>query len=200
METLFAGFTALGTVAVAVLAIWGEGIRSAIAGPRLALSVRERGFRTPKGSGEDKWTAIYYHVEVNNKRSWSPAKAVRVMVIGIAKKRPDGSYMAEPLIAPMQLTWAYPEAHELFPTIAKRTETCDLGYLDQRDVWFILSTYIKPSTFPGRLGRNESMQVILVASAHNGESEPLTVEITWDGTWPETDGDIPKRLVVKEVG
>jgi hypothetical protein len=51
-----------------------------------------------------------------------------LLVVGIAKRRPDGSYLAEPIIAPFQLTWAFPEFHELFPTIA-HSDTCDLGYL-----------------------------------------------------------------------
>ena len=198
IATLAAWFTAIGTLAVAVAAIWGDWIRACIAGPRLTLSLRERGHLTPRTDGGH---AIFYHVAVGNDRSWSPAKAVRLLVVGIAKRRPDGSYLAEPLIAPFQLTWAFPEFHELFPTVADphHPEICDLGYLDERARQFKLSTYIQASTFPGWIASGEAMRVTLVASAHNGQSEPLVVEISWDGVWPENLDEMQKHLVVNEA-
>jgi len=192
--------TAIGTIAVAVMAIWGDWIRTHIAGPKLQLSLRADGFRTPRTDGVKSWNAIFFHLLVSNGRTWSPAEAVRVMVVGIARRRPDGSYIAEPLIAHFQLTWAFPEFHELFPTIAERSETCDLGFLDGPAAQqFRLSTYIKPSTFPGYVARSDAVRVTLVASAHNGQSRPLIVEISWDGTWSEDLQEMEKHLVVKEI-
>jgi len=125
---------------------------------------------------------------------------VRVLVVGLARRRSDSSYIAEPLVSRLQLTWAFPEFHELFPTITDGTETCDLGYLDGSAVeHFRLSTYIAPATFPGYVGRNDALRVTLVASAHNGQSNTLIVEISWDGIWREGEGEMQKHLVVKDV-
>jgi hypothetical protein len=124
LDTSAAWFTAIGTVAVAIVAIWGGWIRTRLAGPQTALALRDgRGDLTRRNDGTRE---IYYHVLVSNRRQWSPAEAVRVLVVGLAKRRPDGSYLAEPLVAPLQLTWAFPTFHELFPTIAD-SDTCDFG-------------------------------------------------------------------------
>jgi len=144
LDTWAAWFTAIGTVAVAVVAIWGDWIRARLAGPQIALALRdERGDLNRRNDGVKE---IYYHLFIANRRLWSPAEAVRVLVVGLAKRRPDGSYLAEPLVAPLQLTWAFPTFHELFPTIAD-SDTCDFGAIDEHSGRFRLSTYITPNNF-----------------------------------------------------
>jgi hypothetical protein len=182
---------AVGPLLVAILAIWGDWVRACLAGPRLTLSLRQDGYLTPRNGGN----AIFYHVEVSNQRIWSPAKAVRVMVVGIEKRRPDGSYFLEPFL-PLQLTWIIPELHEQFPTVTT-PDICDLGYLDQHA--FTLSVYRIPLQFPGSISGNEGIRVTLVARAQNGESRPLVIEISWDGTWVADIHQVQKHMVVKEV-
>lgn len=196
VESSAAAFTAIGTVAVAVVAIWGNWIRARLAGPRIRIALRDaRGDLTARNDGTRE---IYYHLVVRNRRHWSPADAVRVLVVGLAKRRPDGSYLAEPLVAPLQLTWAFPTFHELFPTIAD-SDICDFGAIDEHSGRFRLSTYITPNNFRGYVVAGEAMRVTLVASAHNGKSEPLVVEVSWDGSWsPELD-EMQRHLVIKGV-
>ena len=182
------------------MAIWGDWIRARFAGPKLILSLREGAFVTPRvdRSSGTKWNALYYHLEVSNERTWSPANGVRVLVIGITRRAPDGSYIADPIIADFQLTWAYPEFHELFPTIAAGRERCDLGFLDGPQAnQFKLSTYIQPATLRGYVDRNDSVRVTIVASAHNGRSKPIVVEISWDGTW--RDSEMDRHLMVNDI-
>jgi hypothetical protein len=198
MDTWFAGFTTFGTVAVAVMAIWGDWIRARIAGPRLTLSLRAGGYLTPRTNGTQTWNAIYYHLEVGNERPWSPARSVRVKVEGIAKRRPDGSYFPENVL-PLQLTWIFPELlQDRSPTIASPS-ICDLGYLDQRANRFLLATYEVPFAFAGSISGGEAMRVTLVASADNGESRQVVVEISWDGAWVADIHQVQQHLVVKEV-
>jgi len=194
LRTIFA----IGPLLVAALAIWGEWVRAHIAGPRLTLSLREGGYLTPRTDGISTWNAIFYHLEVGNQRAWSPAKAVQVRVVGIEKRRPDGSYFREQVL-PLQLTWIFPEIQtERYPTITS-PNICDLGCLDEHMMEFRLSTYGTPFIFPGRISANEGMRVTLIASAQNGESRPLVVEISWDGVWLADVHQIQKHLVVKEV-
>jgi hypothetical protein len=190
-------FAAIGTVAVAILAIWGDKVRAVIAGPRLWLSLRDtQGSLTLRINQK---RAIYYHIKVRNERRWSPARSVRILVTGVEKKRPDGTYFPEPLIAPLQLTWAHPEFHELLPTVAT-SDTCDLGFLDEGAARFSLSLYIFPSNFPGFVESGESMRVSIIASGHNYESkQPLILEISWDGKWSSNMDEMQRHLVIKEV-
>ncbi|MGE3473842.1 MAG: hypothetical protein AB7O28_26110 [Vicinamibacterales bacterium] len=193
IETAAAVLTAVGTVAVAILAIWGDKLRAWLAGPKLALSLRDaRGDLTTRADGRK---TIYYHVAVSNDRSWSPAKAVRVLVVGVAKRRPDGTYYPEPVVAPLQLTWAFPQFHELFPTVVT-SDTCDFGHLDEDAARFTLATYVTPNNFRGHVEAGQAMQVHLIASAHNVDrTKPLVLEVSWDGQW-SSDMEEMKRLLV----
>ena len=198
IETLAAIFTAFGTVLVSVIAIWGDWIKAHIAGPRIALSLRDT--HGDLNVTTDGKRTIYYHLNVRNRRSWSPARAVRVMVEGVSKRRPDGSYFPDPVVTPLQLTWAFPGFHEMFPTITVATETCDFGYVEEQSGRFQLSTYIAPNNFKRFIASGEAMRVIIVASAHNGQSEsPFEVEVSWDGQWSTDLNEMQRHLVIKDV-
>lgn len=196
IESSTAVFTAIGTVAVAIMAIWGNWVKARLAGPQITLALRDA--RRDVNPRNDGTREIYYHVVVRNRRRWSPAEAVRVLVVGLAKRRPDGSYFAEPLVVPLQLTWAFPTFHELFPTIAD-SDTCDFGAVDEHSGRFRLSTYITPNNFRGYIAAGEAMRVTLVASAHNGNSEPLVLEVSWDGRWAAELDEMQRHLVIKPV-
>ena len=188
---------ALGTIAVAVLAIWGDKVRGALAGPKLTLALRDvRGNLTTRANQK---RTIYYHLKVTNHRRWSPAKFVRVLVTAIEKKRADGTFFPEPLVAPLQLTWAYPGFHELLPTIAVQ-DICDLGFLDEDSQRFMLPLYIVPNNFRGFVEPGQSMRITIRASAHNFESKkPLGLEISWDGQWSSDMDEMQRHLVIKEI-
>jgi hypothetical protein len=188
-------FTAVGTVAVAVLAIWGDWVRDRFAGPKLVLSLRNsRGDVNTRNDGK---STIYYHLDVTNARAWSPAKEVRVLVTAIAKRRPDDSYFPEPIVAPLQLTWAFPTFHVLFPTIGP-PDTCDFGFLLEGGK-FSLSTYVTPNNFSGYVAKGEAIRVQVMASAHNGQSKPITIEVSWDGFWSTNLDEIQRHLVLKQL-
>ena len=95
-----------------------------------------------------------------------------------------------------QLTWSPAEFHELFPTISD-DDQCDLGFLDQNATEFRLATYVAPLHFPWSVAANQAIQVTIVAKAHNGRSEPLVVEVAWDGVWSSNLAEMKKHLIVK---
>jgi hypothetical protein len=198
LDTLASWFTAIGTVAVAIMAIWGDAIRSRVAGPRLTITLRPRGDANPRNDGT---RSIYHHVIVENNHGWSAAEAVRVLVVDIAKRGPDGSFFPQPPITPLQLSWAFPQFQEILPTIPSSgpARTCDLGYLDEGSQRFRLSTYIFPNNFPGAIIAGEAIRVVLIAAAQNGQSRRLHVEISWDGKWSNDLDEMQRHLVVKEV-
>lgn len=66
------GFTAFGTVAVAVLAIWGNWVRSMLAPAKLTLVEHTpEGDLTTFASGT---RVIFCHLKVSNQRRWLPAQ------------------------------------------------------------------------------------------------------------------------------
>lgn len=191
------GFIAIGTVAVAILAIWGEKIRAWFAGPKLQFKLHN-----PRGDltrWQDNRRTIYYHIKLENKRRWAVARRVRILLVAISKKAPDGSFVPESLIVPVQLTWPFPQFRELLPDIHAE-EVCDLGYLDEGSQQFKLPLYVYPNNFRGFLSPNEAMRISLVASADNFTSKsPYVLEISWNGKWFDNLEEMRKHLVIKEV-
>ena len=170
---------AAGTIALAVMAIWGDRVRALIAGPKLELDLKDtKGDLIVRNDGRNTY---YYHLDVMNKRRWSPARSSRVFVVAIQKKSADGTYHHLSHVAPLPLVWSHQRFHEFAPTIGM-DDSCDLGHLDQDDDRFHLELLYKPNNFEGQLVKGESMRVSIRASAHNGEMKiPLVLEISWNG-------------------
>ncbi len=187
---------ALGTVAtilVAILAIWGEYVRSRFAGPRLSLTLHDpEGEAIARSSGE---MTRYYHLKVSNRRRWAPARNVRVVLTSIIKPAADGTLPARRLSGPLQLTWQFPQIHPQYPTIGP-DDICDLGCL-VRGKGFELTPYVIPNNFEGHLDQPGRMLVEVQAVADNAESKSLTIEVAWDGKWSDDTAEMRRHLVVK---
>jgi hypothetical protein len=197
IEIIAAVFTAIGTVSVAVLAIWGDFFRYKFARPKLELWLNN-----PRGdltSRANKTLAYFFHLKVRNRRQWSPARSVRVQLKRIARGRPDGSFLGEPLVYPLPFIWTPMELREFERTITN-TETCDFGFLDQNADKFMLSTLLIPNNFQGYVRRDEAIRVHIVAFGQDGSSsKPLFLEIAWDGVWTADKDAQQKHLVIKPI-
>jgi len=187
--------TAVGTIAVAVMAIWGDKFRDLFAGPRLVLEPKNfKGELTHFSNGP---SVIYYHLSVKNKRPWSSAKNVRILLVGILKKKADGNFYRANVFVPQQLTWAPAESHPMFPMISKE-DTADFGFLVEKK--FRICTYGTPNNFEGHISANSTMRVELEIVADNFISRKYDVfEISWDGVWTDNLGEMEKHLVIKQI-
>ena len=113
-------------------------------GPMLNLKLRAtKGNLTRRQNGTQ---VIYFHIEVRNTRRRNPAKNVRVKLVGIDKKRPNGDFTTEPLAHPLQLCWVFPDPVPSALTITS-FEHCDLGYLNADAAQFTLASYVFPNRF-----------------------------------------------------
>ena len=90
LTVIVGAFTALGTVAVAILAIWGDTVRDRLIGPRLSLQLKET-VGHAYGQGEKR--RIYYHFEVANKPRRRPAENCRVILCAIERQDAAGGYV-----------------------------------------------------------------------------------------------------------
>ena len=187
--------TAVGTLLVAVLAIWGDWIRSQLTGPKLAISLHDpQGEPTGLTNGK---SSRHYHLKVSNKRRWTQAKNVRVVLTKVIKPAADGSFPPESLSGPLQLTWQFPQIHPQYSLIGP-DDICDLGLIIEGDK-FILTPYIVPVKFDGVLGSGQRMRIEVIAIADNAESNVLCVDLAWDGKWSDDTSEMKKHLVIKEV-
>lgn len=194
------GFIALGTVAVAILAIWGDWVRSrrwTFAGPKLEIALHEKGVVTSgrDGTGRD----FFRHIKIVNKRQWNTARHVAIMCTAIEKKVVDGTFMSEPWVVPLQLIWSGP-FHEQHPNVRKE-ETCDLGIVGERGTEFGLRFYHPQFPLPtASIQKGQAMRVSLKACADNFTSpQPYVIEISWDGKWTDNLEETQKHLVIKKM-
>ncbi len=202
-----AWLTAIGTVAVAILAIWGDLVRSWIAGPMLELvphnlQGESTTLRVPVDSPDQfatalEFPAVYFHLKVVNKRPWAPARNVRVLLAGILRRNEDGEFQREPVNVRQQLTWAPAEFSEVTPVIV-RDRDLDLGRLIETG--FTITTYATPNNFRGIVHPGGTIRVELEILADNYLSRRQYIyEITWDGQWAHNAEQLRGHLMIREV-
>src|SRR5438128_2628140 len=194
------GAIAFGTIAVAIMAIWGDWIRSVLAPPkltiRLPLPVEDpTTFSTPSGSRQ----VMFYHLNVINQRPWLPARNCRVMLMGLTKRGPNGLFQPVTIPVPFQFVWAPAESTP--PTITLlRQQFIDLEYIEDGGSAFIPRLYIIPNNFQGFVGTNDAVRFHLQIEAENFASPQYhTVAVAWDGVWSHIPQTMRNHLQVRLI-
>lgn len=202
INTIIDATTALGTVAVAVLAIWGERVRSWLAPPKLSLEAHNlRGNANILTTADGKPVAkvMYYHLKVVNKRPWLPVKNCRVLLKGISRRGPDNIFHPLPLVVPHQLVWAPASFAPILATIT-REHVVDLGLIIEGENAFKPALYSTPNNFDGFVKAGEAVQYEFAVEADNYSSDTYQVfEVAWDGIWETEPEKMEKHLRIREV-
>jgi hypothetical protein len=93
--------TAIGTIGAVIVALFGGWLRAHLAAPRLEIRLGrgdKKGFRVPVLMSLDgkqiDTVGRWYHLCVENKRRWSPAKDVRLLLLKL--EFPDGTIYCSP--------------------------------------------------------------------------------------------------------
>ena len=185
----------LATLLLAILAIWGNSIRARLVGPKLKLKLfNPEGERINLSNGSQ---ARYYHVRVTNERRSAQANNVRVVLTKVMRPAADGSIPLDSLSGPIQLTWQHGHSMPQYPTIGPAIN-CDLGCLINGK-GFVLTTLFVPNNLDNKILANQKIKIEVIAIADETESNPLCIEIAWDGQWTEDLKEMMKHMVVKEV-
>jgi hypothetical protein len=188
---IFEGFTAVGTVAVAVAAIWGNWIRSKLDPLNLRIVLPDRiedptTFSGPPGAPATK--VMFYHLRVINQRRWLSAENCRIMLVGLSRRDPSNIFQPIPMPVPFQFVWAPAESTPSDVTIT-REQVLDLGYIPENGDRFIPRLYVFPNNFQGFVGANEAVRFQLQIEAVGFSSPIYVLEVAWGGQWsynPET--------------
>lgn len=179
---------AVGTLLVAALAIWGEWLRSLIAGPKLVVDVTtpqgQRGLSAPGASAP-----YHYVAAVRNKRPWALAKAVRVLCTDVHTKTNTGHWKREGFVSPRQLEWAHGDdpkrdivGEELF----------FLGRVPPDESVFSLTHYAFEPTYECTeitdFAKGKDLRLSLIVAADNyAPKSPYLLEICWERERPSKD-------------
>ena len=185
----------VGTLTLAIVALWGHIIRERWFGPKLKIALKNLKGEVSKFS--DGVISRYFHLRVFNERRTSPAHNVRVVIKAIFRPKADGTMCLSPLSGPIQLAWQFQGSNPQFQTIGAES-TCDLGYLRKNEP-FRLSALYHHISFDGTVKKGEKIIVELAAFADETESNVLKIEIAWDGIWSDDSDEIIKHLVVKQL-
>jgi hypothetical protein len=196
IKLVFNGLIAVGTIAVAVLAIWGDWVRSILAPVKLTLVEHTpHGDPTLFSSGT---RAMFYHLKVINQRRWLPAQNCRVMLVGLSRRDPSGIFQPVSMAVSWQFMWAPAEFTP--PTITLlREQVLDFGYVEEHGNRFIPRLYATPLNFQGYVSANEAVRYQLQIEAVNFSSPIYVVEVAWDGQWSYVPATMKQHLPFRIV-
>ncbi len=188
---------AFGTLSVAILAIWGDWIRSKLAPPKLVVESHNlRGVVTSYTNGA---RVIYYYLKLRNLRPWISAKNCRVLLHSVSRRGPNQRLSPAPLPVPAQFVWA---PAELFPLLINITneQIIDFGRVAENSNQFEPVLYSYANNFPGYVGPNEAARYLLeiVADGYHSVS-PQVFEVGWNGTWSDNLDQMSRNLTITEV-
>jgi hypothetical protein len=196
-EIIFSGLTAFGTVAVAVLAIWGDYIRAHLVPGRLAIEIYEEDGDTV---GQPPNQVYYRHLRVVNRRPWRHGGNCRVLLRGMSRRAPNGMFHPIPIPVPLQFIWTPPDT--MPPLVAiHRDQILDFVYIRQgANLRWEPRLYWKPGNFAGFVGPNEAIRYSLqiVSDAYVSETDQV-FQVAFDGVWDPVPAQMMMHLTIDEI-
>ena len=185
------------TLIVIIVAIWGERIRQLWTTPKLHISLdSSKGVLNVRN---DRKKARYYILNVENKRRSAPAKNVRVLLANILKRTPDGASWQEMNFSkPVHVTWRWPDIVPPYTTVGPKQQST-FGYVVEGEQHFCLQLYWHPNNLDPKLPAKEPFRLEFKAVSDVAESNVLLIEIAWDGQWKEGNEEMQKHLTIKEI-
>ena len=197
--------TAVGTIAVAIVAIWGEKVRALLSPPKLVIRLH-----TPRGSPTTLTVSgvvdpsggtrvMYYHLKVVNVRPWIAVHNCRVLLKGIGRRRPDGSFHPIHFPVPLQFIWPN-EGDAPARVVVTKESILDFGRIAENSNQFYPLLYVYANNFDGFVRKGETIRYSLEIDASNFVSErPQIFEVAWDGVWCFESENMEQHLTIKEV-
>jgi len=175
------GAIAVGTIAVAVLAIWGDKWRAWLVPPKVELQLH-----TPHGtpstltSGE---SALFYHLKAVNTSHLTVEKC-RVLLTGISKRVGDGSYPPTEFPVPFPFSWSGLEPAPEDATVTT-IRVVDFGSVTDGSGIYWPRLRGGPNKFDGYVRKGESVRYTLTIDASNYRHPKAQVfEVNWSGEHP----------------
>ena len=190
-------FIAIGTISVAIIAIWGDWIKTKLTPPKLKIVTQNtRGELTKFGTGT---RVIYYHLKVINSRPWSIAKNCKVLLKAISKELPSGELQNQPLNTNPSYIWTPAEITPQAINLAKE-QAFDFGFLAEGGTEFRSVLNIIPNNFQGFVQSGQKIRFSLQPYADNYITETYQVfEVAWNGKWSDNMDIMSQNLTIREI-
>jgi hypothetical protein len=189
--------TAVGTLAVAVMAVWGDWVRSKFFSPKLEVRLVDS-----KGDFNHITPTMqkvrFFHLVISNKRR-TLATNCRVMLRDIQKKAPNGQLQPLPTVYPLQLIWT-PAEMGIYAQNISKDAVVDLGHVAEGADRFQLSILVRPNNFRGDVFPGETARYGIGIDADNFSSKDLHYfDVSWDGKWSDDSDQMRLHLSVDPI-
>lgn len=215
-EADWAGVTAISTVALAALALFGDSIKRAIYSPKLELKlVSDAGELinvTRADTGDVLYQSRFFHAHVTNTARDFPFNFVSVSLLQVLVKRPGGQWRRTwQGRIPMQ--WQHETPVVVQPqqgvVVLRPYEEKTVGPTREIDLFniteqgmFGINPVIRPNNLKLTYNKEEhggplEIALDIQARGDQGDSEIMRVEVTWDWTWREGAAEIREHIDVK---
>lgn len=188
--------TAIGTLLVAIAAIWGDWLKHRFNPPKAELKILNPLGEIETYSGGEPIRC--YHLKVSNMRKGQVLNNCRVMLSGVKRKGPDGKFHDHFFPVPRQFIWAPSESTPSYINISSE-QTLDFGFLFKDQKKFKLSLHEQGGNLNSDVIKDESVRYLIEIVADNYKSDsPFVVEVSWDGGWDD-EGEMARKLVIKHI-
>jgi hypothetical protein len=209
VELIIQALIAAGTLAVALVAIWGDWFRSKFAAPKLKIELVDpvgtilRLSDLPGIQTTQQRHAFWVNAKVVNLRRWTTPKNCRVLLRSLAQRGPDNVYEQIPLTVPLQYVWS---PSQITPSSVDipHEQYFDFGCIAEHPVFpprhFRPMLYSYTNDFRGYLQANQSIRYSLQIQADNFASENYQVfEVSWDGEWNSDITVMRVHIKIREI-
>jgi len=205
---------AIGTLAVAFVALFGDELKRRLFPPKLALDlVSNEGsrarirLRDPQTGSERLEDARYYHIGVSNKGSIATDAGVYLILV---KQKGAGEAWYTAWSGKALLSWPQTTMQPFPRSIGRTAINVNLVGL-VKEKWLELMVVMPPndlpsnsppdsSAVPGRFRKPVELVVAVQALATEGQSQLKQFHIAWDGGWADGDKEITRHLIIEPAG
>ncbi|MHC4533809.1 MAG: hypothetical protein ACYS6K_07650 [Planctomycetota bacterium] len=188
---------AIGTLSVAILAIWGDFFRSKLVSPKLSIQPHNLCGTITKFT--DGPRVIYYHLKIVNSRPWVSATNCRVLLRAIYRRGPNQKFSQVHMPVPGHFVWAPAGLTPAFITLTNE-QVLDFGRLTENSEEFQPVLYSYVNNFPGFVKANEAVRYCLEVTADDYSKKNYQVfEVAWDGKWSDNLDEMNQSLTIREI-
>lgn len=199
VDTLINLGVAVGTILVAIAAIWGDWLNSRLNPTRARIELHNI-----KGSKEVDagWGGriVRYHLKVVNKTPWKTLDSCRVLLTEVHRKDSSGTFQREPLPVPRQFIWAPADLSPTAVTFSKE-RILDFGALSLSEDRFRPCLYPQGGQLHAEAAKHDVVRYRLQVVAENFQRHGTQLfEVAFDGTCCDDLDELARHLVIREVG
>ncbi len=202
---------AIGTIGAVVVALFRDWFRVVLWPPKLSIELQDRlgeiantevTFQSGPTVVKLETVSRWYHIRVENRRHWSLAREVRLLLLGYEEPDSLGQWQTK-WSGAIPLKWQHQGIKPLAPTMGQ-PDNCDLCSVLKmptstgRPHRLELHPLIRALSMPTQWETSHTFAVTLQARSLEARSKLIRVEIAWDGQWDDDATKMSHHLVVKQ--